>query len=93
MKELISMSYGSSTRELSTIVNCLKGKQDSLERGNCWGLILTDQILKIADGIIKKLMRQQLNMEMTAAEMEFSLMPGCEIPNAMVPLRQLQEKY
>ena len=38
-------------------------------------------------------MRQQLDMEMTAAEMEFSLMPGCGITNAMVPLRQLQEKY
>ena len=54
MKELISMSYGSSTRELSTIVNCLKGKRQYLERGNYWGLILTDQILKIADGIIEK---------------------------------------
>ena len=93
MKELISMSYGSSTRKLSTIVNCLKGRRDSIERGNYWRLILTDQILKIANGIIKKLMREQLDMEMTAAEMEFDLMPGCGIPNAIVLLRQLQEKY
>ena len=43
--------------ELSTIVNCFKGRRDSLERRNYRGLILLDHILKKAESIIEKLMR------------------------------------
>ena len=43
--------------KLSTIVNCDKGKRDSLQRGNYRELKLTDQILKIAERIIDKLIR------------------------------------
>ena len=37
--------------ELSTIVNCHKGKGDALEGENYRGLKLTDQILKVAESI------------------------------------------
>ena len=50
-------------RELSTIVNCYKEKGDSLEKENYRGLELTDQILKIADRIIEKFMRQQVDID------------------------------
>ena len=43
--------------ELNTIVNCHKEKGDSLERGNYRGLKLTDQILKISERNIEKLIR------------------------------------
>ena len=49
--------------ELSTIVNCYKEKGDSLEKENYRGLELTDQILKIADRIIEKFMRQQVDID------------------------------
>ena len=42
--------------DLSLIVNCYKGNGDSVERGNYSGLELTDQILKLAEKIIYKLL-------------------------------------
>ena len=44
--------------ELYIIVNCYKGKGGSLERGNNRGAKLTDQILKIPEKVIDKLIRQ-----------------------------------
>ena len=41
VKKIISIEW-----ELSTIVNCYKGKGDAPKRGNYRGLKLTDQILK-----------------------------------------------
>ena len=35
--------------QLSTTVDCYMGKEDTLERGNCRGLKLRDQILKIIE--------------------------------------------
>ena len=67
----------------------LKGKGNSLEIGNYRGLKLTDQILKIADITIKKLIRQQVNIN----EMQFGFMPGCRTTNVIFILRQLREKY
>ena len=74
--------------ELSTIVNCYKGKRDSFERGNQKDLKLIDQVQKIAEGITQELIRQQLGID----EMQFGFMPGCVATNFIV-LRQLQEKY
>ena len=59
--------------ELSTIVNFYKEKGDAVERGNHQGLKLTDHILKIAEGVMQKLIKQQVNI----AEMRFGFMPGC----------------
>ena len=49
--------------ELSTIVNCCKWEGDFLERGNYRRLKLTEQILKIAERITKKLIRQDVDVE------------------------------
>ena len=56
--------------ELSTIVNCYKGKSDSLEK-NYRRMKLTDHILKTAVRIIEELIRQQVVID----EMQFGFMP------------------
>ena len=75
--------------ELSTILNCYKGKGDALERGNYRGLKLTDHILKIVERVIENLVRQQVDIN----EMQFGFMPGRGTTDAIFILRQLQEKY
>ena len=59
--------------ELSTIVNCCKGKGDALEKGNYEILKLTYQILKVAEISIENLIRQQVDID----EMQYSFMSGC----------------
>ena len=75
--------------ELSTIVNCYKGKGDVLERGNYRGLKLTDQILKVMERVVEKLIRQKVDID----QMQFGFMPGRGTTDAIFVLRQLQEKY
>ena len=75
--------------ELSIILNCYKGKGDSLERGNHRGLELAYQILKIVERIIKMLVRQQIDID----EMQFTFTPEFETKNGIFIERQLQEKY
>ena len=73
----------------STIVNCYyKGKGDYLERGNYRELKLTGKILKIAEKIIEKLVREQVDVD----EMDFGFMSGCGATSINFILRQLQEK-
>ena len=66
-----------------------KGKGNSLERGNYRGLKLTDQILKIAEKNIEKLIRQQVDI----GEMQFGFKPEYRTTNVIFILTQLQEKY
>ena len=75
--------------ELSTIVNSYKGKGDALERGNYRGLKRTDQVLKVMERVVEKLIRQKVDID----EMQFGFMPGCGTTDAIFVLRQLQEKY
>ena len=49
---------------------------------------MTYQILKIAERIIERLIRQQVDMY----EIQFGFMPECGTTNIFI-LRQLQEKY
>ena len=70
--------------KLSTIVNCDKWKGDSLERGNYREMKLTDQILKIVERIVEKLIRQQVEIN----EMQFSFMPGFGTANVIFISRQ-----
>ena len=65
--------------ELSTIVNCYTGKGGSLERVNCTGLKLADQILKIVERILDKGIRQQVDIDL----MQFGFMPGCGTKNVL----------
>ena len=57
-------------QEFSTVINGCKWKGNPLERENYGRLRLTDEILKIADTIIEKLVRQKVNI----AEMQFCFM-------------------
>ena len=53
-------------------LSCCKRKGDSSERRNYRGLKLTDQILKMYERIIERLMRQQVDTD----EMHLGFMPG-----------------
>ena len=75
--------------ELSTIVNCYKGKENSLERENYRKLKLTDQILKIAERIIEELIQQQVGID----KMQFGFIPIFGTTNTTFILRQLREKH
>ena len=41
--------------EISTIVNCFKGKGDSLEHGNYRGIKLLDQVMKVYERLLERL--------------------------------------
>ena len=75
--------------DLSYIVNCFKGKGDSLERGNFRGLKLIEQVLKIVERILESVIRSQISID----SMQFGFMPGRGTTDAIFILRQLHEKY
>lgn len=79
----IIVGVNQAKQEVSTIVNFYKGKCDSLEGWNYRRLELTDQTLKITEGIMEKLIRQHMDID----EMEVGFMPGCGIVNAISVLR------
>ena len=81
----IIVGVNQAKQEVSTIVNFYKGKCDSLEGWNYRRLELTDQILKITEEIMEKLIRQHMDID----EMEVGFMPECGIANAISVLRQL----
>ena len=59
------------------------GEENALERENCRGLALTDQMQQIAERMTEKLIRQQVDI----GETEFCFMPGYETTNTMFILR------
>lgn len=65
--------------ELSTIENCYKGMREAFERGKYTGLKLTEQVLKAVERDTKKLMKQQLDINV----MQFGFIPGCETTNVI----------
>ncbi|XP_057314216.1 uncharacterized protein LOC130655471 [Hydractinia symbiolongicarpus] len=73
----------------SVIVNCFKGKGDALERGNYRGLKLVDQVMKVIERVIDKLLRERIDID----KMQFGFVPGRGTTDAIFLLRQLQEKY
>ena len=73
----------------SVIVNCFKGKGDALERSNYRGLKLVDQVMKVIERVIDKLLRERIDID----EMQFGFVPGRGTTDAIFLLRQLQEKY
>ena len=48
---------------MGTIADCYKGKDDSIERGNYRELSLINQLVKLAERIIEKLIRQQVEVD------------------------------
>ena len=73
----------------SVIVNCFKGKGDALDGGNYRGLKLVDQVMKVIERVIGKLLRERIDID----EMQFGFVPGRGTTDAIFLLRQLQEKY
>ena len=71
--------------DLSYIINCFKGKDDALDRGNFRGLKLIDQVLKIIERIIETLIRSQINID----SMQFGFMRGRGTIDAISILQQL----
>ena len=67
--------------KLTTIVKYCQGKGDTLERRNRV-LKLRDQILEIAERVIEKLIRQQMEID----EKQFGFIPGCESTNNTISL-------
>ena len=72
----------------SVIVNCFKGKSDALERSNYRGLKLVDQVMKVIERVIDKLLRKRIDID----EMQFGFAPGRGTTDAIFLVRQLQEK-
>ena len=75
--------------ELSTIVNRYKGKGDALERKRIKGLKLADQVLRMVERFMEKLIKHQVHFD----EMQFGFMPVCGTTKAIFILRQLQKKF
>ena len=73
----------------SVIVTCFKVKGDALERGNYRGLKWVDQVMKVIERVIDKLLRERIDID----EMQFGFVPGRGTTDAIFLLRQLQEKY
>ena len=75
--------------EGSIIVSLYTGKRVALERGNYQDLKLLDQVMKVQERVTKKFLRQQVRID----DMEFGLMPGSNIIDAIFIVRPLQEKF
>ena len=73
----------------STIISLYKGKGEDLDRGNYWGLKLTEHILKVIVRIIKDFIRNIVKID----DMQFGFMPGRGTINATFIVRQIQEAY
>ena len=73
----------------SFIINCFKGKGDSLERGNYRGLKLLELVMKILERILEVIIRDQIHID----DMQFGFMPGRSTIDAIFTLRQVQEKH
>jgi hypothetical protein len=75
--------------EQSFIVCLYKGKGDALDRGNYRGLKLTEQVMKVLERIVDRLIRQVVSID----ESQFGFVPGRGTTDAIFVVRQLQEKY
>ena len=75
--------------ELSFIVCLYKGKGGALERGNYCGLKLTEQVMKVLERIVDGLIRQMVSIDNS----QFGFVPGRGITDAIIVVRQLQDKY
>ena len=47
--------------EISSIVNCYKGKGDALERSNYRGLKILDQVMKVVERVVERLVRERVH--------------------------------
>ena len=75
--------------EDSFIINLYKGKGNALERGNYRGLKLLEQVMKVIERVLEKIIRERIAID----DMQFGFMPGRGTTDAIFILRQMQEKY
>ena len=73
----------------SIIISLYKGKGEALDRGNYWGLKLTENILKVIERIIEDLICNIVKID----DMPFGFMPGRGTTDAIFIVRQMQEAY
>ena len=71
------------------IINCYRGKGDSLTCDNYRGLKLLDQGLKVVERVVESFLRSFVDINC----MQFGFMPGRGTTDAIFILRQLQEKF
>ena len=79
------MKTGEITTDLQYIIliNCFKGKGDATDRGNYRGANVMKVLEKVMDGLIRSIV--------SVDKMQFGLIPGRGITDAIVIARQLQE--
>ena len=75
--------------EESFILNLYKGKGGALDRGNYHGLKLTDESVKLLEWVLVSNICEMVNVD----EMQFGFVPGRGITDAILVVRQLQQKY
>ena len=75
--------------EMSFILNLYKGKGDALNRGNYRGLKLTEHVMKVMERIVDGMIREMIAID----EMQFAFVPGRGTTDAILIIRQLQEKF
>ena len=86
-KQIIKDSVIPQDWQSSVIVNCFK---DKVERGNYRGLKLVDQVMKVIERVIDKILRKGIDVD----EMQFSFVQDVALTtDAIFLLRLLQEKY
>lgn len=73
----------------STILNCFIGKKSWLKGGKYRGQKLPNQGLKILEAVIRKLLREQVDV----GKMQLGFISGRGTTNDILTLRELQEKY
>ena len=66
-----------------------KGKGEALDRGNYYGLKLTDQVMKLHEKVLDSYIHEMVNIN----EMQLGFVPGGSTTSSIFVVRQLQEKY
>ena len=75
--------------EQSFIVCLYKSKGGCIGQGNYRGLKLTEQVMKVLEGIVDGLIRQVVSIDNS----QFGFVPGRGTTDAIFVVKQLQEKY
>ena len=73
----------------SIIISLYKGKGEALDRGNYWGLKLTEHILKVMEHIIEDFIWNIVNID----DIQFGFMPEHGTTDTIFIVRQIQEAY
>ena len=71
------------------MINYYQGKGDALDRSNYRGLKMLDQVMKVLERIMERLIREKVNID----DMQFGFLKGKGTIDVIFIVRQLQEKY